>query len=327
MKHPEYVQQVIDLYLDHLKWRASRGTFEPRHLTNISRTLNNFGEMFGHQTFEQCSRRDVSQWLEANPQWKSFWTLRHALSDLSSCFCWALDEELLQVNPYPSRAIRKLFKQMPAKTRRSAATDAEYVALMRCGSRAIKRIAFFLYRVGTRPCEPRRLTWSEVDLNLGICRIVDHKTMRQQAEPRPREFAVGAAALRLLRNMHKRRPKGTDNVFLNCHGKPWGRSSLCEQFKKTIRRALNKKAMGLNRFQKIGPEFEKISPYCLRHTCATRAAENGVSDQQANDHFGWTSSVMWSTVYKHTGGKVNHLRAVADKITQRIRSNGKDARP
>jgi integrase len=187
---------VIDAYLAHRRGRVAREDFSADALANAERILLNFSVHFGSKVLSQCRRHDATEWLDSNPQWKSGDSTNKALHTLRACFCWAEEEDLISANPYKS--FRRLMRR---RGHRRPASVAEYVTLMRHGSRALRRAVFFIRRAGCRTCEMREARWADVHFDLGVIALYKHKTAR--ATGKPRLIGLDPSLLRFLRNLHR----------------------------------------------------------------------------------------------------------------------------
>jgi integrase len=294
------VQEIIDHYLFDLARRVARGDYSAHAFQDSERELRAFAKAHGTKSLDRCRRHDLTEWLDAHPQWKSNWTRKRVLATLCRPFIWAADEELISASPY--RVPRSL--RLPTRPRREASTK-EYILLMRHASRALRRALFFLHRTGARTCEMREVLWTDVDLGRGIVRLDEHKTMRTQRNPAPRIIGLDEGTVRFLKNLLRQRPARTEKVFLNNDGTPWTRQA----FARCFRRAADR--LGL------APD---LSAYCLRHLYGTEAIEGGVGERQLADQMGHTTTRMVS-YYAKTAGKIDHLRRVATQVKRSRRKS------
>jgi integrase len=291
------VREIIWLYLGHLAHRRNADDFSAQGYDGIERELERFAAQFGDLDVSECRKHDLTEWLEANPQWRSAWTRKRIIETIVRPFTWAADEELIAASPYRVPRMRRGSPRRPA-------TVAEYVALMRGGSRELRRALFFLRRTGARTKEMRDLLWVEVDFERGVIVQVRHKTERQTAQPLPRIIGLDRATLRFLRNLH--RCVIGEHVFTNCDGGPWDRHTFARHMHRWADR------LGL------APSAAHLSPYCFRHTYGTRAIEAGLGERQLADQMGHATTAMVA-YYAQTAGKVEYLRRVAEEALRRKR--------
>lgn len=309
------VQRVIDLYLKNLAARVADDAYSADAASLAGDVLTRFAERYGQQTIADCKQHDLSAWLTVNTQWKSVDTKRRAVSTITGCFNWALDEELIERSPYRRPSI---LRGKSANVRRPA-THHEYVQLMLKGSRPLRRALYILRKTGMRTCEMRGLTWDEVFLDgpsphLSIAR---HKQFRQTGKPR--KIGLDPSTARFLRNLaiqFERRCNCdcevcandiSPNVFTNCHGTPWDRHS----FARHLRRCA--KAIGLDE-----DVAARVSGYCLRHLFTVDAIEAGISTRAIADQLGHARTGTIDTVYgSHTRQRIGHLSNVAEEINRK----------
>jgi integrase len=294
---PQSVRDVVALYLDHLRSRLAAGDYSADHFDGVERELTRFASRYGNQLLADCRRHDLTAWLDAHPEWKSPWTRKRIAETICRPFRWAVGEELIAANPYRVPQLRRGKQRRPA-------TDYEYIALMRGGSRELRRALFFMRRTGARTKEVRELCWSQIDFDRSVIVMETHKTDRQQTDPRPRIIGLDPATLRFLRNLQ--RTATTDRVFVNCDGGNWDRH--------TFARHMNRWATRLG----LDPVRCRLSPYCFRHSYGCNAIEAGVGEKQLADQLGHTTTRMVS-YYAQTAGKVSYLRAVAEQAVRRRR--------
>jgi integrase len=277
---------------------------------------------YGTQTIAECKQHDLSAWLAANPQWEAVDTRRRVVSTITACFNWALHEELIERSPY----LRPHSLRGKTSPVRRPATHAEYVQLMRHGSRPLRRGLYILRKTGMRTCEMRNLTWDEVFLDgpsphLSITR---HKTFRRTGKPRV--IGLDPSTARFLRNLatqYERRcgcncetceANISPHVFTNTRGGPWDRH--------TFARHLRRFAQSIGMDQGVA---QRVSGYCLRHLFTVDAIEAGISTRMIADQLGQSGTRIIDTVYgSHTKHRVEHLSSVAEEINRkRNRDKGK----
>src|SRR5262249_25601234 len=139
------------------------------------------------------------------------------------CFNWAVEEELIPYSPIGSLRLR-----LPTKPR-DPMTAAQYVLLMRSGTRVLRRALFFLRRTGARTIEMRQLRWGHINWDAGVAVFSEHKTTRLNGLPRT--IALEPGVLRFLRNLQRQRVAENEHVFLNSDNEPWTRRALNKHFR------------------------------------------------------------------------------------------------
>lgn len=293
------VPSIIDLYLESLLVRHVAGEYAKDALSNARRELRRFADSFAI-AITDCRQHDLTRWLSINPQWKSSCTKKRVASTILACFRWAEEEELVPKCQYHWP---KSLKGLPDKVRRPA-DPFEYVALMRGGSRELRRALFFLRRTGCRTCEMRELCWQDVhDDHISLEK---HKTRRKTG--RARKYGLDRSTANFLRALRRNRQgHPEDHVFLNCEGGKWDRHTFARHLRRWAKR------IGLDE----GVET-RVSAYCLRHTYAVDAIEAGVTSRQIADQQGHERTGMIDTVYgSHTRQRTAHLNSVAEDILRK----------
>lgn len=294
------VQSVVSAYLDHLQARRDADDLSDSSLTSNTRELGRFAETFGNRTMPECKSADLTDFLLAQTGWKSNSTRRRVLAEILACFTWAASEaEIIPASPFkrPKRL------RLPVQPRREA-TQTEYVALMRKGSRELRLALFFLRRSGARPCEMREADWSDVSWDEGVIRLYRHKTHRITGQARM--IGLEPCLLRLLRNLHARAE--TKPIFTNCHGKRWTANALGLHLRRTLQRLGIDPGAG-----------KRVTAYCLRHSWTTSAIEAGIGERQVADQLGQKGTQLVG-YYSKAAGKAKHLRAVALAAMRRERA-------
>jgi integrase len=301
------VRQVITSYLKHIKARVGVSDYSTHAYDNARRDLTRFadwsrdGVSHGDTTLDRCRRNDLTDFLLANPQWRSNHTKRRVIAVIVACFNWASEDAgLVEICPY--RKPKSL--RLPVTPRREA-TREEYRTLMAKGSRALRRALYFLHRSGCRPCEMREAKRTDVNWQDGMVGLFRHKTARVTGECRV--IALDPGVIRFLRNLVRQAPAGQEHLFVNQQGNPWDRHTFARNLRRVAFKA------GLDN----GAE-KRVSAYCLRHTFTGEMVDLGFADRQIADQLGHidTRMVSWYSKNRH---KVKSMRRVADEIRRRRR--------
>ena len=228
------VASIIELYLDHNAERLA-----PDSLAVRKRDLQAFAESVGWKEVADCRAFDLTQWLADNPQLRSDWTVSTVIAVIQRPFNWASRQGLIAANPFKGVS-------RPRGQSRRPLTNDEYQAVLRsaCGRSTktrptpgarFREVLVFLRFTGCRPCEARKLQWSEVDFDSEIIVIKEHKTSRTQKRPQPRVIPLDPVVLKLLAHVRRRHDPGP-HVFLTYRGTPWTRNSLALRIRRRERR-------------------------------------------------------------------------------------------
>jgi integrase/recombinase XerC len=155
------------------------------------------------------------------------------------------------------------------------------------------------YSTGVRVSELVGLNWSDVEVQLGIVRVVG-KGSKERIVP------IGAVALRALedysievRRKWKLPCKGANAVFLNNRGKRITTRSVARIVEKHLR--------------EVGIPI-KMGPHGLRHTFATHLLNSGADLRAIQEMLGHASL---STTQRYTHLNLDQLTAVYDKAHPR----------
>ncbi len=313
------VSDVVAAYLNHLAALAQAGEYSRDALANVRRDLERFAAWcrpckahrdgarpacrecasHGERSAQDCCRNDLVDWLLANPQWKSNHTKRRVLAGILACFAWAADEaDLIPASPY--KKPRRL--RLPVKPRREARPE-EYLALMRKGSRPLRRALYFLRRTGARTCEMREVEWPQIDWENSVVVLVRHKTDGSTAVSR--RILLDPGVLRFLRNLKRQAVPGQQKVFVNTDGTAWDRHTFARHLRRYAKR------IGLDE-----GAAERVSAYCLRHFFTGLMGEHGWTDRQVATMLGHSSTRMVSN-YNHNRENQRLLRQLASELRKK----------
>jgi integrase len=249
------VPSVVDAYLAELQKRVTAGRHDPEAFATCARSLDRFKRAYPH-CVEDCKQTDLRDWLDANPGWVSGHTKLRNIGYILSAFKWASNPEegaLIDRCPYVRP---KCLRDTPCPPRRPA-DHSEYVALMRFGSRPLRRALFFLRRTGVRTIEMREVVWDELHLDGPSPCIIRRKNKTRKKTGKPRKIGLDVATANFLRALKRHRSQLCENVFTNCDGLPWKRGTFCQHLR---RHALS---LGLD-----ADAESRVTAYCLRHTYA-----------------------------------------------------------
>jgi integrase len=299
---PTSIQDVIDLFLEHLRARVTAGEYSPRALDNRARLLRDFAVEAGRQPVHQARQFLFSAWLTGQAGRWSKRTREDAAATVVQCFKWAADQELIERCPFRKPPI-------PGTRRTKPAFLHGELRAMRCAMesraarwpddvKAFRRALYFLWHTGARSGEMRELRWTQIDWVSGVARLEDHKTRHHTGEDRL--IPLNRSLLRLLRAMFQVR---TSEYVFTSRGKPWlgtrGKDAFGLLFKRWAARA------GLPR---------GITPHSLRHGYCVRCIEAGLSDRATADQGGWRKTAMVSHYGAAARSRCAHLSQDAEAV-------------
>jgi integrase len=296
------IQDVIDLFLNHLRSRVAAGEYSPRALDNRARLLRDFAVEAGCQPISQARQFLFSAWLTGQAARWSKRTREDAASTVVQCFTWAANEELIERCPFRKPKIPGVRHTKPAflfaELRAMRAAMEARAARWPADVKAFRRALYFLWHTGARSGEMRHLKWTQIDWACGVARLTEHKTRHHTGEDRL--IPLNRSLLRLLRAM--RRVAQSEYVFTS-RGKPWlgtrGKDAFGLLFKRWAARA------GLPR---------GITPHSLRHGYCVRCIEAGLSDRATADQGGWRKTAMVSHYGARARSRCAHLSQDAEAV-------------
>jgi site-specific recombinase XerD len=204
-------------------------------------------------------------------------------------FNWAVRVGLSESNPFRNVPL----PPHPARSR--VLSDVELAQLLRGargGRGAFRRFLIGMRETLARPQEIRHLTWEMLDPRLGAFVLTDFKGKKRRRDGKAARLIPVTPRLGRLLERLRARQGATGRVFLNCAGEPWTRNAV-RCCMRRLRRKLGWPDRG-----------EKVVPYTMRHTGATRATANGVSDRRLADLMGHAKTITTAR-YQHL--QVIHL--------------------
>jgi integrase len=192
----------------------------------------------------------------------------------------------------------------PRGERERVLTRGERVGLLRGAEMAFRRFMLAMICTMARPQEVRALRWDQLRGD-GTAFVLDQfkGKGRRRDGVRVRVLPVNARLARLLARL-ARRPAhlSSDRVFLNGDGRPWTANAVrCRMRRLRARLGLDQGA-------------EPVVCYTLRHTAATDATANGVTDRVLAELMGHAST-RTTARYQHL--QIGHLTAAIEQATRR----------
>jgi integrase len=239
-----------------------------------------------------------TRWLDAHAGWKA--SRRNAVIAAKRAFNWADAEGLLQPNPI------KTVMKPPQRHRDRVLTTAEQQQILAAiKDEAFRQFVFAMQETGARPGECRKVTAANVNLDLGIWTLLEHKTAKRTGKPRI--ICLSSAMVELSRKLMEKHPDGplfTTMRRVRVNGvlieRGFTRNGIRCRF-----RLLRKKP----------PHLKGVISYTARHSFATQALVNGVGLAHVAELLGHVDVSMVSQHYAHLAGNITHMREVAQKAT------------
>lgn len=277
----ETFAELADEFLSDMKARRKQATYEQARFALV-RALRIVGTRVRVSELRRIHLAKIEQELtgKCSPT-----TVRDTIAKVQQVFSWAVQHDLLEVNPL-------LGYRKPAKRARTRViTPDEFQAMLRACARnpAFRRVLITLRLTGCRPGELRNLTWEMIDFEQRLWIIPDHKTITTQRHPRPRIIPLPQSVLRLCRRLARAPHAESQHVFLNLQGKQYTKDGMA----RLMARVRSRAGIGL----KGG---ENVVLYSHRHTYGTEASGR-VSDIELAEVMGHTDT--------HTTRRYVHLSA------------------
>jgi integrase len=277
------VAQVCDLFLSHSKRHNEEKTYEW-----YRGFLQDFCDFFGTLNALEVKPFHVSRWLDAHPGWRG--TRRNAVICVKRAFNWAAAEGLLPQNP-----VRTVKKPPPARRERILTPEEWAEMFAAVVDQEFRDFLFAMRETGCRPGEVRKVTAEQVNLDLGIWVLEQHKTRNKTGQARV--IYLTPAMVELCRRLCERWPEGPIFRGPKRKGhKPFSRNALRCRFRR-LRLKL--------------PKLKGVVSYTMRHTYITDALERGVPAATVAELAGHKDLKMISQHYAHLSEKRKHLQDAA----------------
>lgn len=285
------VSTLGDLQAHYLHWleaEVSAGRARPRTLEYYQSELGSFVSEVG-------ARRRVKTLIAFDLESRKLrW---HRVQAVQRLFNWGCAVGLIESNPFCG------VKRPPRGERTRVLDRAELVRLLRAARRPLRDVLQAQRYTLARPQEPRTLDWTHYRVDLGAFVLSEFKGKLLRADgARWRILPVAPRLARLLVRLRRRPGGGVGTVFLNSRGNPWKANALSL----AVRRLCDR--LGLN-----VAAGERVVPYTLRHTAATQATANGVSDRLLAELLGHASTETTAR-YQHLS--TDHLRRGIEAATR-----------
>lgn len=288
-------RDVIDYYLANLATRA-----RPETQRQARGALERMAKGLALQSLDELTADRIAEWRMGRlTAGASNRTANHEVSILSAALNLAVKRRHIDGNPLA--ALEKL-PTTPGFRRRFARAlcDDEIKRLLAAAREIDKRWPFprtptlrALLVTAARWNELTRATWA--DLDVGAVQIVLRAVNTKNSKERrvPLSFSELRAIL-ALREDHVRvcgdLPTAGDRIFLSATGKPWGRwTSTFHDFLR--------EAMRIADVPYKDSSGRVLHVHALRHTCATRWADHGMSLLEMQRLLGHSDPKLTSEIY------------------------------
>lgn len=275
--------EVCDLFLRHSEKEHKAETFDWH-----KRYLQSFSDRCGHLKTVDLIPFHLTSWLDAQG-WKA--TRRHATGIVKRAFAWCREQGLIEKDPFAEVSVPKGGKRERILTE---SERKELLAAIR--DREFRDFVFAMQSTGCRPGEVRSVTAGEINFEVGLWVMTQHKTANKTGKPRI--VYLTPAMVELCRRLAEKYPEGP--IFRSNRKKPFTRNAIRIRFRR-LRAKL--------------PHLKGVVAYTFRHTYCTDALVNGVGVAQVAELMGHTGTDMVTSVYSKLAKQVAHLREAASKAT------------
>lgn len=299
---------VADIVVRYLAHAQAVGLHCPEAREERERVLGAFAQHLGHLDVDEAKAFHLSDWVEANPAWKSISTKRQKANMVRAAFSWAFDGERISRNPF--RTVRYAEAE-----RRPDMPDEVFERACQAASKPFGMVLRFLRYTGCRLTELCNAHWDDVNLEKGVWVIPRHKSRRYTG--RPKVVALVPEAVELL---YKRQadvkaqaslflgvecPKPGKGALLFCNGsgKAWSRQSLYLNWKRLKRRE--------------GLQCVGVSLHGIRHRALSAAIAAGAPLKLISEQAGHQSTAVTERFYFHRSDE--HLEAIKAAFGKGIR--------
>lgn len=268
-KASQLLQHKLQAQLDLYEKQVANGKMSPATYNGYSKAIKSarMGHWHGKQLHEvtPSALRDWISEMECTSK-----AIRNLLTPLRSVFEDALNDELIEFNPFDRIALAKLIRQNSKASDYviQPFTQAERAALRQaCRSDEWPTIQWWL-NTGLRPGELQALEWEHVDLGKRIVRIVQNQVVGVIKTPKTqagiREIDLNDEAIDALKAQQLISKARGPRVWLNPRTmQPWATDA---QVRKTL---------WLPLMERAGIPYR--NPYQLRHTYASTLLTAGAN--------------------------------------------------
>lgn len=274
------VATLCDLFLDYSKVNHTADSYR-----NYRFFLQDFCTVHGMATALDIKPFHVTRWLDSKSNWNG--AKRHAIITVKRAFSWSEQQGLIASNP-----LRSITVPRGRRRERVLTLDERNLILESVRDECFQKFLLAMMGTGCRPSEVASVTAKQVNLELGVWVLPQHKTAKKTGKPRI--VYLSPVMLELTRSQMTRNPVGP--LFPNLRGRQFDRNAWRCRFR---------------RLREKHPSLSGVVCYSLRHSFATDALVNGVGIAQVAELMGHTSTEMVSRVYGHIASNVDHMRRAA----------------
>lgn len=283
------IGKLLDDQLETYEKQVKNNTLSPSTLDGYRKAIKSkrMKEWAG-KTLAEATPSALRTWIGDMKVTTKF--ARNLLTPLRSVFEDALNDDLIEFNPFERIALTKLLKQTAKASEYEADpfTAAERDAIIAAARADERPMILFWFNAGLRPGEMIALKWGKIDLARARARIDLNQVAGVEKAPKTaagiRDLELNAEAIEALRAQAAISKAKGEHVWLNpASGAPWTTDA---QIRKTLWVPLLKRS---------GVRYR--NPYQARHTYASAALTAGANPWYLADQLGHEDATMVFTTY------------------------------
>jgi len=244
------LKELIQSFLKHSELIHTRNTQDA-----LKSTFRNFKELINPETeLSRITTSELRAYFEARLRTSGIYQVRKDRINLSSLFQYAVNNELLTVNPVSKIKPFRLPEKQPLFF-----SETEFNELLRATpSHNLRNLYEVAFLTGLRLMELLSLQWSQIDFKNQLITLDNRTTLTKSKKVRT--IPLNLRCLQILTELDIQ--KCGDFVFTDTTGKPYKGDYISHQFKASVRKAA------------INPQLHFHS---LRHGFASLLIQKGVS--------------------------------------------------
>lgn len=283
------IGKLLQAQLETYERQVENGKLSPSTLAGYRKAINS--ERMAHwneKTLAEATPSALRTWIGSMAVTAKF--ARNLLTPLRSVFEDALNDGLIEFDPFERIALAKLLKQTAKASDYviDPFTAAERETLLERARADERPTVQFWFATGLRPGELQALRWSRIDLKARTARIDENQVERVVKGPKTdagvRLVELSPEAMAALEAQKPLSLLAGEHVFLNPRtGKPWETDA---QLRKTLWQPLCARA---------GLRYR--NPYQVRHTYASAMLTEGQNPWYVAQQLGHVDVTMVFQVY------------------------------
>jgi integrase len=244
----------------------------------------------GSLPIKELRKRHVEIAVREHGRWNAT-TEAHVKSRIIAVFNWAVEQELIGLNPL------KGLRKPKAKSRgvQVLISPSEHTRLFDAAPTYLRNVLLALWQTGARPCEVLSVTAKDFHPEQGVWILEKHKTEHETGKPRI--IFLTAELVVICCQLAERNPDGP--LFRRASGKPFPPAYYLAHLVRQLCRKLG---------------IRGVIPYGYRHTFATDALANGVPDAQVAELLGHQGTAMLHKHYSHLTARTKTLQTALNQI-------------